>query len=77
MAKVTACLFHGTSISINDALSHRDDARKRGISDPHFECEECKKACETAEEWWSRSGSFRASRTRQELLAEPRSLMDV
>jgi hypothetical protein len=43
MAKMTACLFHGTSISINAALSHRDDARKRGVSDPHFECDECKK----------------------------------
>jgi hypothetical protein len=43
MAKMTTCLFHGKSISIDDALSRRDDARERGLSAPHFECDECKK----------------------------------
>ena len=42
MAKMTTCLFHGTSISIDDAISRRDDARKRGVGAPHFECDECK-----------------------------------
>ncbi len=43
MAKMTTCLFHGALISIGDALSRRDDARKRGVTAPHFECDECKK----------------------------------
>jgi hypothetical protein len=43
MAKMTTCLFQGTSISISDALSRRDDAKNRRLSAPHFECQECKK----------------------------------
>jgi hypothetical protein len=43
MAKMTTCLFHGALISINDALSRRDDGRKHGVAAPHFECDECKK----------------------------------
>ena len=43
MAKMTTCLFNGSSLSIDDALSRRDDAKKRGVPAPHFECDECKK----------------------------------
>ncbi len=43
MAKMTSCLFQGTSISIDDALSQRDAAKQRGAAAPHFECDECKK----------------------------------
>ncbi len=43
MAKMITCLFHGESISIDDALSRRDDARKRDVTAPYFECNECKK----------------------------------
>jgi hypothetical protein len=43
MAKMTICLFKGRSISVDEALSRRDDARKRGDADPYFECDECNK----------------------------------
>ena len=41
MAKMTTSLFHGTSISIDDAIARRDEARKCGVAAPHFECDEC------------------------------------
>lgn len=43
MAKMTTCLFNGKLISVDEALSRRDDARKRGVADPYFECDECNK----------------------------------
>jgi hypothetical protein len=43
MAKMTTCLFNGASIPVDEALSRRDDARKRGVAAPHFECDECNK----------------------------------
>jgi hypothetical protein len=43
MAKMTTCLFNGSLISVDEALSRRDDARKRGVAAPYFECYECNK----------------------------------
>lgn len=43
MPKMTRCLFRGKSISIEDALSERDAARKYKAEPPLFECDECRK----------------------------------
>jgi hypothetical protein len=42
MPKMISCLRNGKRISVNEALTSRDFAKRRGLPAPTFECEECK-----------------------------------
>jgi hypothetical protein len=41
MPKMTNCNLNGKSVTVNEALRLRDDARSGKIANPNFVCDEC------------------------------------